>query len=86
MIVNKTGKGAWKPVQTGAVLSSVAALSLRECYITKQGFKFLKLSRLSQDALENLFSSIRFKTPSARELKSTFAHIALTTHRILCFS
>ncbi|XP_075539815.1 uncharacterized protein LOC142574663 [Dermacentor variabilis] len=44
MIVDKTGKGAWKPVQTGAVLSTVAALALRECYITKQGFKFLMLS------------------------------------------
>ncbi|XP_037572111.2 transposable element P transposase [Dermacentor silvarum] len=79
MIVDKTGKGTWKPVQTGAVLSTVAALSLRECYITKQGFKFLMLSRLSQDALENLFSSIRFKTPvpRAREFKSTFRVIVL---------
>lgn len=78
-IVDKTGKGAWKPVQTGAVLSTVSALALRQCYITELGFKFLMLSRLSQDALENLFSSIRFKTPvpRAREFKSTFRVIVL---------
>lgn len=79
LIVDKEGKGAWKPVQTGAVISTMSALSLREYFIAEQGFKFLMLSRLSQDALENLFSSIRFKTPvpRAREFKSTFRIIVL---------
>lgn len=38
------------------------------------------LSRLSQDALENLFSTIRLKTPVPRdrELKSTFRVFVLT--------
>lgn len=73
------GKGAWKPIQTGAIISTLSALSLRQYYIAEKGFKFLLLSRLSQDALENLFSSIRFKTPvpRAREFKCTFRIIVL---------
>ncbi|KAH9374981.1 hypothetical protein HPB48_019007 [Haemaphysalis longicornis] len=78
-VVDKDGKDPWKPVQTGAVLSTLSALALRALYITKHGFRFLMLSRLTQDALENLFSTIRFRTPipRAREFKSTFRVIAL---------
>uniref|UniRef100_A0A224YVC6 p-32 hm n=1 Tax=Rhipicephalus zambeziensis TaxID=60191 RepID=A0A224YVC6_9ACAR len=78
-ITDKRGKSCWKPVQTGAVLSTLCALELRQHYIVEQNFKFLMLSRLSQDALENLFSTIRLKTPvpRAREFKSTFRVIVL---------
>nr|XP_054926307.1 uncharacterized protein LOC129384716 [Dermacentor andersoni] len=78
-IIEKTGKSSWKPVQTGAVLSTLCALKLRQCYIVEQKFKFLLLSRLSQDALENLFSTIRLKAPvpRAREFKTTFRIIVL---------
>lgn len=78
-VVDKDGKDPWKPIQTGAVLSTLSALALRALYITKHGFRFLMLSRLTQDALENLFSMIRFRIPIpwAREFKSTFRIISL---------
>lgn len=77
-IVGKDGKESWKPVETGIIISTLSALSLRAFYITEQRFRFLMLSRLTQDAIEN-FSSIRFRTlvPRAREFKSTFRIIVL---------
>lgn len=79
VIVDRTGKSSWKPFQTGVCLSTLCAVELRQMYIAERQFNFLMLSRLSQDALENLFSTIRLKTliTHAREYKATFRVIVL---------
>lgn len=59
MTIHLPGKSpSRKPVQTGVVISTTAALSLQNLYLTQNNFKCLFLSRLTQDALENLFSVI----------------------------
>lgn len=70
---------SWKPVQTGMIITTTTALNLRELYVRSKGLKFLMLSRFSQDALENLFSAIRVKSPvpRAREFKYTLRLIVL---------
>ncbi|XP_075534632.1 uncharacterized protein LOC142568668 [Dermacentor variabilis] len=69
---------AWKPVQAGIIMTT-NALNLRELYVQSKNLKFLLLSRLCQDALNNLFSPIRVKSPvpRAREFKYTLRVIVL---------
>lgn len=55
-------KGEWKPIQTGVILSTTSILGIQEELLDK-GHKFLLTSRLTQDCLENLFSSVRLKNP-----------------------
>jgi hypothetical protein len=54
-------KNAWKPVQTNAI-------QLSEYYIKDKAFLYVCLERFTQDALENLFSMVRYinLTPSPR--------------------
>ena len=54
-------KGDWKPVQSGIRLSTQSILQLCEDVLSSS--PFLLTSRFTQDCLENLFSSIRFKNP-----------------------
>lgn len=58
----KIADGAWKPVQTGVLLSTTSILSLQEDLL-KEGYKFVLTSRFTQDSLENLFSMIRARNP-----------------------
>jgi hypothetical protein len=53
--------GAWKPVQTGIILSTQSVIDLQHRYLNNDNFKFLLTSRLTQDCLENLFSCVRSK-------------------------
>jgi hypothetical protein len=46
-----------KPVQSGIILATQIALDVQEEYLNKHGYKYLMGSRLTQDALENLFMS-----------------------------
>jgi hypothetical protein len=59
---------AWKPFQTGLLLATQTALDLQEIYLNREKFNYFMLGRLTQDALENLFSSIRRRrsVPDAR--------------------
>ncbi|KAH9367567.1 hypothetical protein HPB48_002859 [Haemaphysalis longicornis] len=68
-IVGKDGK--WKPFQTGALLATMSAKLLQQHLVTKEGFVFVLLSRFTQDALENFFSTIRMNNAvhSPREFK-----------------
>jgi hypothetical protein len=54
-------KNAWKLVQTNAI-------QLSEYYIKDKAFHYVCLERFTQDALENLFSMVRYinLTPSPR--------------------
>ncbi|XP_075560594.1 uncharacterized protein LOC142592801 isoform X2 [Dermacentor variabilis] len=73
------GSHGWKPVQTGTILTTMAAMELQEHLVVKEGFHFVLLSRLGQDALENFFSTIRMKNPipSPREFKSALRTASL---------
>ncbi|KAL1505180.1 hypothetical protein ABEB36_004802 [Hypothenemus hampei] len=53
----------WKPLNTGSILTSLSFISIAEkCF--EEGYKFLLGSRLTQDALENIFSQIRKRAGS----------------------
>lgn len=71
--------GAWKPIQTGILLSTGAALAIQEELLGNHGFSFVLFSRLSQDALENFFSTIRLRNPvpKPRDFKSALRSASL---------
>ena len=54
-------KGGWKPVQAGVILSTNSILEAADELLAIS--PFVLTSRFSQDCLENLFSTIRFKDP-----------------------
>lgn len=57
------GTSEWKPVQSRIVLATKTALDVHEEYLNKHGYSYVMGGRLTQDALENLFSVIRSRTP-----------------------
>ncbi|XP_077503001.1 uncharacterized protein LOC144113661 [Amblyomma americanum] len=69
----------WKPVQSGVIITTCTALRLRELMIKERGLKYLLLSRFVQDALENLFNTVRLKSPvpRARDFKYALRMIIL---------
>ncbi|KAK9727600.1 hypothetical protein QE152_g19056 [Popillia japonica] len=71
----------WKPFQIGMLITTQTALDLLKIYLNDDTFSYVLLGRLTQDALENLFSQVRSSrqpVPDAREFK-----VAL---RLICFS
>ena len=60
------------PVQTGIISAATGILQLAEELI-EDGMDFLMTARLTQDCLENLFSTIRLKTatPYAIEFRNS---------------
>ena len=70
----------WKPVQTGIQLSILSILGLVDMMLPRQ--PYLLTSRLSQDCLENLLTSIRLHgpTPTARELRSLLKLITVSQY------
>ncbi|KAG0444006.1 hypothetical protein HPB47_014295 [Ixodes persulcatus] len=56
-------KPAYKPVQACAHITTTVALPIQDLYLKENGFRYLYLSRLSQHALENLFSDIGQENP-----------------------
>ncbi|KAG0417408.1 hypothetical protein HPB47_005650 [Ixodes persulcatus] len=65
LAINSTRK-AWKPVQSGFVLTTTTALKMQDLFLQDKHFKYLFLSRFTQDALKNLFSTVRAKNPVPR--------------------
>jgi hypothetical protein len=55
----KLNVGAWKPFQTGLMLATQTALDFQQEYLENYNFKYVLLGRLTQEALENLFSVVR---------------------------
>lgn len=73
------GKG-WKPVQTGVILSTISVMNLAK-ELLSLGYEFLMPGRLSQDALENVFSQIRKKAgmkPSALQVRRVIKMICVS--------
>lgn len=62
-------KDCFKPVQAGLLVSTRSTLELQQKLLHEQKFKFVLLGRLTQDALENLFSCVRSKNPVPRALE-----------------
>lgn len=63
------GRGGWKPIQTGVILSTTTVLELAE-KLLQDKVSFLMTGRLTQDCLENLFSVVRSKNPVPSCLES----------------
>jgi hypothetical protein len=61
--------GVWKSVQTEVLLASIDAIELAKFYLETKKFNFLYLGRFTQDALENLFSMVRFINPIPKFFK-----------------
>ncbi|KAH9372954.1 hypothetical protein HPB48_011611 [Haemaphysalis longicornis] len=57
------------PVQTGALITTTSALKIQHQLLNVYRFRFLLLCRLTQDALENLFSCVRSRNPVPRALE-----------------
>ncbi|KAH7964860.1 hypothetical protein HPB49_001931 [Dermacentor silvarum] len=76
--IGSTGR-IWKPVQTEILLSTGAALAIQEELLMNHGFSFVLFSRLSQDALENFFTTIRLRNPvpKPRTFKSALRSASL---------
>ncbi|CAL1266166.1 unnamed protein product [Larinioides sclopetarius] len=75
-------QGVWKPVQAGIILTTTSMLALQEIYLKANKFKFVLLSRFSQDAIENLFSTVRLKNPvpNCKEFKTCLRLIILSQY------
>jgi hypothetical protein len=69
--------GVWKPVQTGVLLASTNAIELAKFYLETKNVNFLYLGRFTQDALENLFSMVRFINPIPKFFKMALRIISV---------
>ncbi|KAH9366128.1 hypothetical protein HPB48_019908 [Haemaphysalis longicornis] len=49
----------FKPVQTGVLITTTSALKIQHQLLSVYRFRFLLLCRLTEDALENIFSCVR---------------------------
>lgn len=69
---------AWKPSQTGAMITTKSILDIQQIFFDDKGYSFLLTSRFTQDCLENLFSVLRSKQviPNAMQVKN---HLKLIT-------
>lgn len=76
-------KAQWKPIQTGVILATRVALELQDYYLNTKGFFCVLLSRFGQDALENLFSTLRSKNPVPKPLEFRCALRAATLAQFL---
>lgn len=75
-------KGAWKPVQTGVILSTQSILDIQEEVLAKDQ-KFLLTSRFTQDCLENLFSIVRHNNPVPSPVEFKYALKIITISQFL---
>jgi hypothetical protein len=58
-----SGHTGWKPIQSGIHLSTSVVLNLYDRLVVNGNYKFLMTGRLTQDCVDNLFSSIRGPSP-----------------------
>lgn len=71
---------AWKPFQSGVILSVRSILQIHEIFL--ETHPFLLTSRFTQDCLENLFSCIRVKSPvpTALQFKQNLKLVTLSQY------
>ena len=78
----RTGKLGKKPFQAGIVVSIKSTIALYE-ELKSEGVPWFMTSRINQDGLENLFSTLRFMGgndfhPSARDFANRIRTLCLT--------
>jgi hypothetical protein len=65
----KIGNSYWKPLQQGIILSTHSVIAISEQLLYEAEVHFFLTGRLTQDCLENLFSTVRqgnaIPTPAA---------------------
>ena len=73
-------KVGWKPFQTSVLISTQTVLDLSAFLLLDRKFKFFFTSRISQDCLENIFSTIRLKhvIPNAVQFKNDLKLIMMS--------
>jgi len=57
--VHSSVSSTWKPIQTSLMMACKSLLDMQDHFVQCAYYRFLLTSRLTQDALENLFSQIR---------------------------
>lgn len=77
-----TGKGDFKPVQKGVIISTKSILDLADYLFRERKFQFLLTGRLTQDCIENLFSVLRNKNVilNALQFKNNLKLIATSLY------
>lgn len=75
-------KGAWKPSQTGLLISTQSILDIQEDFFTNKNYVFILTARFTQDCLENLFSVVRAKqaVPNALQFKTHLKLISVSQY------
>ena len=69
-------------VQTGVIFATTNALNLADYYSKNKGFHYVCLGHFTQDAIENLFSQLRFvnPVPSPKYFKMAVRLISVTQY------
>ncbi|KAG0423400.1 hypothetical protein HPB47_000808, partial [Ixodes persulcatus] len=78
----------FKPCQAGMIVTTKSVLKLQQLYRQEKEFKFLFMSRTTQDCLENIFSLIFQKNPvpPALNFKMSLRIITLSQFFASCWS
>lgn len=79
MEISTTTTVSWKPIQTGIILSTQSVLDIAKELVEGDVIRFLLTSRLTQDSLENLFSTVRMNNavPTALEFRNALKIITV---------
>lgn len=67
--LNIGDKIVFKPVQKGLILATSSLLEITEYLLSEEQFQYVLPGRFTNDAVENLFSLIRLKTPKPNSLQ-----------------
>lgn len=71
---------SWRPIQTGLIISTTSVIEFATYCFEHLKYEYLLTGRLTQDALENLFCTVRIKQrkPSAVVFKNILKIISIT--------
>lgn len=73
-------KGAFKPVQTGLMLTTKSYIELTDYLIQERGFLYVLGARFFNNFVENLFSNIRKKFPNALQFKHSLKNLTISQY------
>lgn len=75
-------KSTFKPVQSGIIITTSSIIELTQYLVHERKYQYLLTGRLTQDYVENLFSTIRVKhpTPNALQFQQNLKLIAISQY------
>lgn len=75
-------RGYWKPCQTALILTTKSCIDVYKDLVENAGYTFVMCGRFSQDCVENLFSSIRARSPktTAFSFKTAIKSISVSLY------